>query len=878
MSDGQRPHSEHRQKFTPSSKRNPCPVCNRTKDSDCRISENGNFVLCHSKINGRQPKENLNGFIWLGTDPTQNWGKWIAKSEDWQKERPVGQEFRYPFCDRQGKVLVEEVRVYQSGGGKKQWMEPKGVDTARLLPYRYSEAVDALKAGAEHCFIVEGPPKADVLWSLGLPAVAFANGFKPSRDSQWFEGFENRLVIVPDRDRPGIQKAERILQAYPMAGLFKPWSDSIWWEPDWLPAGGGLDVKDWCTEMQLQGLSDDQVRDLILSAVESGQPPPPRPEESPKSGNQSPLEEENKKAVERKSAFDLLMAIATGPECDYWHDTANQPYVDLTIEGIRHTYPLRKKQFKTWLGRELYRLHEKSPNSEALQSCLGVLEAQATFDSTERQTWLRTGEFGGNIYIDLSDATWRVLEVTPAGWQLIESANCPVRFIRNDGQLPLPEPTTIRGGKIGDLGELICVDTQTWPLLVGFAAYSLMPTGSKPILTLSSPKGSGKSTAAKILKRLIDPGKAPLLPLVGDRRSTAVAANNRWLMAYDNLTSLSTEQQDTLCCASTGAGFSHRTLHSDLDETWVEYTRPQILTAVDLVPSRSDLLDRCILVSLNAIEEGDRLSDEQLEAKLQTLAPSILGGLLDALSMALRRLPEIKPERLPRMASFAKFCIAAEPALGLQPGAFLRAYTGNIQAAQEAAVEANPLAAAILAVLESSNPWQGSASALLTAIKEQATETKVQKLTARTLGRALSGSIKSDLAAVGVEIDQYRRSDRSRERVWTIERLSSPPDRPRPDKHPKIMSETSETSDETPELPFCKGSSFGHQVGHHGHETSEKRFDVRQTSEKETHAGKGFQPTSDIADIMDIKNSTLSDDSPSQINLNPQEVVDASDF
>jgi hypothetical protein len=161
--------------------------------------------------------------------------------EDWEKTRPVGQEFRYPFCDRDGNLLVEEVRVYRADG-KKAWMEPKGVNTSLLVPYRYAEALKALENGADHCLIVEGPPKADCLWDLRLPAVAFANGFKPSRDSRWFEGYENRLIVVADQDRPGLEKAIKICRAYPMARLLRSWPDSCWWEPEWLPEKSGKDI------------------------------------------------------------------------------------------------------------------------------------------------------------------------------------------------------------------------------------------------------------------------------------------------------------------------------------------------------------------------------------------------------------------------------------------------------------------------------------------------------------------------------------------------------------------------------------------------------------------------------------------------------------
>src|SRR4028118_850636 len=42
--------SSTRGNLAPSSKSNPCPVCGRTKDGDCRISQDGKMVLCHQNF------------------------------------------------------------------------------------------------------------------------------------------------------------------------------------------------------------------------------------------------------------------------------------------------------------------------------------------------------------------------------------------------------------------------------------------------------------------------------------------------------------------------------------------------------------------------------------------------------------------------------------------------------------------------------------------------------------------------------------------------------------------------------------------------------------------------------------------------------------
>lgn len=51
-----------KQKLIPSSRRNPCPVCGRTKDGDCRLSSDGLEVICH------HPKGHRAGEVITGAD------------------------------------------------------------------------------------------------------------------------------------------------------------------------------------------------------------------------------------------------------------------------------------------------------------------------------------------------------------------------------------------------------------------------------------------------------------------------------------------------------------------------------------------------------------------------------------------------------------------------------------------------------------------------------------------------------------------------------------------------------------------------------------------------------------------------------------------
>jgi hypothetical protein len=369
---------------------------------------------------------------------------------------------------------------------------------------------------------------------------------------------------------------------------------------------------------------------------------------------------------------------------------------------------------------------------------------------------LRVGTHNGDIYIDLGTDDWQVIRVSPNGWDIIPYAECPLRFYRADCQLPLPIPS--REGSLEDLWRLLNVKEADRPLVLGWILSTLTPEGSKPILTFSGEKGSGKSSAATLLKRLTDPTKVSRTSTVGDLRQVAAAAAGRWVLSFDNLSHLSSEQQDMLCCVSTGAGYSHRTLYSDLDETFLEFRRPQLLTGIDLVPTRSDLLDRCLIVRLERISEEDRLTEEELEVLTADLLPGIYGALLDLLVVALRNLPTTKPAKLPRMADFARLGLAAKI-----PN-FMETYATNIEVGSQAAVEASPLAAGILALLDTCGGyWHGTTTELIRKLQElDPTSKDFQKLSARSVGRKLASCLKGDLAAVGVEVDQGKSTNGQR--------------------------------------------------------------------------------------------------------------------
>jgi hypothetical protein len=246
-----------------------------------------------------------------------------------------------------------------------------------------------------------------------------------------------------------------------------------------------------------------------------------------------------------------------------------------------------------------------------------------------------------------------------------------------------------------------------------------------------------------------------------------IAARNRHVLAFDNVSGLKWWLSDALCRIASGAGFGSRTLYSDDEETVFEGARPLIINGIEDAVERPDLAERAIFSVCKPIDEKDRKSEEEVWASFNEAHASILGALLDAASTGLKRFSEIRPPALPRMADFAHWAIACEPALWKE-GAFLNAYRTNILGAVESVLEASPVAVAARQLMASTPKWNGTSSELLTLLKGLVDEQVSKSDDWPRNARALSGRLRraaSFLRRVGVDVAFTREAGTGARRI-----------------------------------------------------------------------------------------------------------------
>jgi len=457
-------------------------------------------------------------------------------------------------------------QFYQSHWNGKEWV--KGVPEefrVRIRLYRISDAVNqnAITQG-KSVLIVEGEGIVDVLLEMGIAATCSIGGagkWRKYGHQNYLEDLKGaKVVLCPDRDKPGINHCLDIEKDFPNAQWLYAYPDS----PDWLepPTKEGLDIADWVHDHKL-------TSEQIIAAIEPKRKFALEIDPLLQMKDHNILEEDPdlKPAKSKKTSGELLLEIAE--QGHYFHTPDKVAYVDVSINGVRHTLPLRGKDFKGWLRHQYFCIHGKGIGSEILNQVLGVLEAKACFEGGTRDVYLRLAWHQDKIYLDLGTEDWSAVEIDENGWRIV--TDYPVRFRRPKTLLPLFQPDP--KGRIADLRPLLNVDDDNWVLVITFLLFCLYPRHPHPVLFLTGEQGVGKSFAATLLKSLGDPGKAPLIPAVADLRNLAIQAQNRWIVAYDNLSYISVDQSDAVCRISTGGGFSTRALFENDEEVVFEFIR-----------------------------------------------------------------------------------------------------------------------------------------------------------------------------------------------------------------------------------------------------------------------------------------------------------------
>ncbi|WP_171239705.1 hypothetical protein [Ruegeria sp. HKCCA5491] len=403
---------------------------------------------------------------------------------------------------------------------------------------------------------------------------------------------------------------------------------------------------------------------------------------------------------------DKMVALLLNPENGFGFTRNHSDDVVLMHTnrlGHMRTYQLDSAAFAKFARAVSVRWFRSVLKKDQISELSDTLSALISTDGSDPQDFhIRAAREKNYVYVDIGDDPWRVIQVAPTGWKILPYSECPVIFVRATHMQELPEPVLEKPTTAFRLFEKHMNTGTPYEarLMFLFAAFVLSGKKPFPILALIGGEGSFKSTMTVMLASLIDPSATPLKRPPKTARDFVAAAKNRYLLNYENVSRLSGELSDDMAAVATGASLGSRRLYTDADEAVFHAARPQIANGISAFITRPDLASRTLTVRPPFVSEGDRLPEAKVWADWEEDRPRILGGLLEMMSIALANMDTVDLSSLPRMADFGQFALACEPAMHqLWPaGTVAEDLKQNTESSRRAAMDANPVAGAIIAL------------------------------------------------------------------------------------------------------------------------------------------------------------------------------------
>jgi len=421
-----------------------------------------------------------------------------------------------------------------------------------------------------------------------------------------------------------------------------------------------------------------------------------------------------------------LVVYCLSEEPTLFLDQTETPYARIRKRGVKVTLPLRSRAFKNWLASLMWHIEERVPNRESIGAALNVLEAITSERGQRIHLYNRMArDEDGGIWIDMADPKWRAIHVTKEGWEIVDDP--PILFKRYAHQKPLVEPK--RGGNPRRFLGFVNIDRKdenAQLLLLIYLTHLLIPDIPHVILVLYGIQGSGKSLFLRLIRSLIDPSAVDLLTVPRNERERTQQLDHHWLAFYDNVSWLSETISNTFCRAATGGGFTKRELYTDDEDIIYNFRRCVAVNGINVVATRGDLLDRCLLQGLEHIPRNQRCTEEQLLAEFESCKAEILGGFVDILVKAMELYSTVNPKELFRMADFTRWGCAIAKALGYPDKQFIRIYGEKVRTQIEEAAHTSILATVLLDFMEQfKQKWEGTPSELWKTLINHAKEMKI---------------------------------------------------------------------------------------------------------------------------------------------------------
>ena len=393
-------------------------------------------------------------------------------------------------------------------------------------------------------------------------------------------------------------------------------------------------------------------------------------------------------------------------------------YAEFTnISGKREFVLLDSETFKSFLFVKSYRLTKGGKcldPDRAVKKIRHILLYGKIYQDVE--VFVRTsGNLTQGIEYDLQQDSQNSVKIGESGWYVSPKVR---RFVIPKIALPQVTPVQTDKSPLDLLKPFVNIKGDFYTMFVIWLIQSFSLGSHYSPLILAS-KGCGKTTLSKIIKKLVDPCNFKVTPIPDKKDDLHVLLWNSFLCCFDNVSSISDDFSDVFCGAITGTSIAKRSLYTNGELVVSKLHNTIVINGIGVVPTRDDLAERMLLVKLEKIKQGERVTDSQLWDRFNDALPEILGAIFNTLSQAMREIKKNDVKDISRIGDAFVEMLAIAKALGICEEEFRRIFNENVEALKQVRTS-SPLVEAVKEFMATvkGRKYQGKADNVLSKIRD----------------------------------------------------------------------------------------------------------------------------------------------------------------
>ncbi len=413
----------------------------------------------------------------------------------------------------------------------------------------------------------------------------------------------------------------------------------------------------------------------------------------------------NKDKEEDLSTEEIVLAIAD--DFHLFRDKQGNTYAETTLHGQKNVIPVMSGDFADTIRVTLYDQTKSTISPHALSNAISTINARIKYGKNVEDVALRNHKYDDCLYINVGDHTRRVIRVNKDGYGYV--TDYKGKFITTSRMQSLPDIAS--KGDITLLKNHLNINDEELPLVYGWLLSTVAGVSPYLFLNIQGVAGSSKSVTAKALQSLVDP-TVSFSGAIANINDFALACANGYVVVQDNLSKVSRALADAMCIASTGGTHAKRQLYTNNDTCITQMHNPMIITNINSIANRGDLIERSVILDLPPMPKLQRKDEGDFWHAFNEDKSAIFTGILDGIVSGFKYIDRIQLDSKPRMADAAKWITACEQDIGMG-GKFMKAFAINQDMASVDGIDASPVGLALKSFMDKRECYKGKVTNLL---------------------------------------------------------------------------------------------------------------------------------------------------------------------